>query len=596
MIGPQERTTDIYEEMPGHAKPPLISLPDPDDIESLERDLTGRKKHSLRFKILHNILLLLGFKKFLNGLTEEALEGLLRRTDLRQLGQPALSVSATVNLADDPRDVSPIERTATILLAARQLHGEIRSGSLASDCYRDQPLEMGQYPNLFATSLIWNGGRKPRFFKSTDTTHFNLVVGRRFYSLDVGNETSEASIASLAEGLNGVVERTKRNPLGPDETSLGLLSCANPRTQRKAFRIMQKKELNRKNLEVLRHSVLTICLDLDHMPETDSEAAHIAHSQNLQNRWHHSSLQLVIFGNSKACAIFKFDAALDGNIMMRGAAEIQKRAVCLDLHSPKTSTETSIPSVTELTYKINKPCIIKAGKEVRLHMDNQTPTFYLPEIGRHFFQAHSVDAISAFMLSLHMTIFHFTGKAAMVEQAVTMSKFRCMGLTTANTTTPETKSFTEYVSKNDIHSEKAWELMQSALESQKQACRHARRALPFSQLIPLFLASLRGFKKINKLVFAVTRMLLGIKWSSDVIVSHPAIFPEATMLGRPGARLPYLNYFGLHYRMEEDNITITMMPSIHWSISNAELISVLEKKLETLKSIILDVHADNDKS
>jgi len=74
-----------------------------------------------------------------------------------------------------------------------------------------------------------------------------------------------------------------------------------------------------------------------------------------------------------------------------------------------------------------------------------------------------------------------------------------------------------------------------------------------------------------------------VKQTTDSNPSHA----EAPMLGRPGVRLPYLKYFGLHYRIDDEDITITMMPSIDWSIPNAEFISILEKELNRLKEIII---------
>jgi len=582
----QERSKDLYEEMPGYQKPPLIPLPDPDDTESLEWDLEGTKTHSIRFKILKSVLLALGFKKFQQRLTENGLENLLRRTNLRRLGQSPLTISATVNLLDDPRKISAIERAATLLLASRQLHTEIRSGIFAPDKYRGQHLEMGQYPNLFATSTIWGRGRKQQIFKSTDMSHFNLVIGRRFYSLEVGEEESELSINSLLETLHEVVEQAKRNPLGPDEPSLGLLSSAKTTTQRKAFRILQKGEKNRETYQALRHSVLTICLDLDHMPASDAEAAHIAQSENLCNRWHQSSLQMVVFGNAKACTIFRFDACLDGNTMMRGAAEIQKRAAIMGIPSQKSPFESNFPSAHELGYTMQKTHAQKAWTDVRTILDNQQSTFEIKNIGSHFFRHHKVDAVPAFVLALHMATWHFTGKSARIEQLLSMSKYRCMGLSTVMVTNPEMTRFTEYMQSSDIQNEKARALLLAAIETQTQDCRTARSDLPFSQLIPLFLNSLQGWQRIIKIVFAATHLLLGIKWSSDVILSHPAIFPETPMVGRPGVRLPYVSYFGLHYRLMDESIMLTMMPSLDWKISNAEFISLLEKKLNQVADVI----------
>ncbi|MEJ2698770.1 MAG: choline/carnitine O-acyltransferase [Desulfuromonadales bacterium] len=554
-------------------------------MESLELDLTGPGTRGPALRILHAVLSIVGFRKFQQGLSEDRLEGFLRRCDLRQLGQCAPAISATVNLVDDPREISPIERAATLLLAARQLYSDIRSGALTPDRYRGQALEMGQYPNLFATSIVWEGWR-PRIFKSTDTVHVNLAIGRRLYSLDVGELEAELSIDALREALSELAERARRSPLPADEPSIGLLTCAKTGTQRKAFRLLQKESKNRQALQSLRHSLFTLCLELEHLPETDAEAAHMAHSENLCNRWHHSSLQLVVFGNAKASAIFKFDACIDGNTMMRGAAEIQKRAARFALRTPAHLPLSGCPVSTELRCRIDKSLVQRARKDVQSILDNQKATFEIRNIGRLFFETRNVDPVPAFILALHMTIAHLTGKTARIEQQLALSKYRCMGLTTAVVTTPEMAGFTKYAAGNDVQPDKARALMEAAIDSQKQACRKARSHLPFSQLIPLFTTSLEGVKKIYVGVIVVACKLLGVKWFSEVIVSHPSIFPEASMLGRPGVRLPYLDYFGLHYRMLDESIIVTMMPSLKWDIPNAEVIAVLERNLHRLKEII----------
>jgi len=587
MSTPRERTRDLYEELPGCARPPLISLPDPDDLESLERDLQGAKTHSLSFKTLRAVLNFLGFKKFQQSLTEDKLEGLLRRYDFRRINECAPALSATVNLADDPRGISPVERAATLLLAARQFYSEIRSGALVPDKHRGEVLEMGQYPNLFATSTIWEGrSRRPRIFKSTDTAHVIIAIGRQLYSLDLGELESGLSVGSLQEALRELVERAGNNPLHADEPSLGLLTCAKYETQRKAFRFLQKVGENRQTLQMLRHSVLTLCLDLDQMPESDGEAAHMAHSENLCNRWHHSSLQLVVFGNAKACAIFKFDACIDGNAMTRGAAEIQKRAARFPLQSQASPSVPVLPAATLLRCQIAPVHIRRAWKDVRSILDNQKATFEIRGVGRLFFKTCNVDPIPAFILALHLTFVHLTGKSARIAQMLTLSKYRCMGLTAAVVTTPEMKSFSQYMTGNEVRPDQAFALMLAAIDAQIEECRKARSHLPFSQLIPLFSYSLRGIRKIYGVVIVFTCWLIGIKWAAEVIVSHPSFFPEAPMLGRPGVRLPYVKYFGLHYRMLDDSIIVTMMPSLDWSIANAEVMSVLKKKLQDLKEMI----------
>lgn len=584
----QERTKNLYEQIPGCPAPPLISLPQADDIESLVRDLTGTERKSLRFSLFHAILTILGLKQFQENLTEEQLETLLRQTDLRRLGQCAPVVSASVNLADDPRDLSPFDRAVTLIYGARNLYDAIQSGTFSPDMHGEQCLEMGQYPNLFGTSLIWEGKRKPRIFKSRQTSHITVAAGRRLHSLDIGSlEPPDTSFATLKEALCALYVQASKQPLEMNETSLGLLSSATPKTQRKAFQEMGKDPSGFHVLESLRHSFFTICLDLDHHPATDAEAAHIAQSENFSNRWHQSSLQLIVFGNAKACAIFKFDACIDGNTMMRGAAEIQKRAAQFDIPvSQARPTQIKGTSSQELKFKLRKSLNQKAWTDVRSILDNQQATFEITSVGSRFFKEHQVDAVPVFVQALHMAIRHVTGTSARIEQLLTMSKFRCMGLTSVMVSNTAMTRFTEYLRGRDIQKNTAQALLFTAIDTQKQDCRAARSDLPFSQLIPLFLNSLHGWQTLYKGIFAATRIALNIKWSSDVILSHPAIFPEAPMLGRPGVRLPYVNYFGLHYRLMEESITLTMMPSFDWTVSNAEFVTTLEDKLCQIRTLL----------
>ena len=54
------------------------------------------------------------------------------------------------------------------------------------------------------------------------------------------------------------------------------------------------------------------------------------------------------------------------------------------------------------------------------------------------------------------------------------------------------------------------------------------------------------------------------------------------MVGRPGVRLPYAQLFGLHYQIFPDSIVITMMPGIHWQVSNKDLVVELESNLNKI--------------
>ena len=49
--------------------------------------------------------------------------------------------------------------------------------------------------------------------------------------------------------------------------------------------------------------------------------------------------------------------------------------------------------------------------------------------------------------------------------------------------------------------------------------------------------------------------------SGDCFASSLRLLPGISMIGRPGIRLPYLGYYGLHYLIEEERIMIVLMPA-----------------------------------
>jgi hypothetical protein len=58
--------------------------------------------------------------------------------------------------------------------------------------------------------------------------------------------------------------------------------------------------------------------------------------------------------------------------------------------------------------------------------------------------------------------------------------------------------------------------------------------------------------------------------SHDIVISHPRVYDEVRIIGRPGVRLPYLRCFGLHYQILDESIILTWMPALKWRITNAD--------------------------
>jgi len=71
----------------------------------------------------------------------------------------------------------------------------------------------------------------------------------------------------------------------------------------------------------------------------------------------------------------------------------------------------------------------------------------------------------------------------------------------------------------------------------------------------------------------------------EILVSHPTIYEEIPVVGRPGIRLPYVKYFGLHYQIFEDKVVVTVMPGLDWQVPNTEFIQALKSNLDRIMSL-----------
>ena len=581
VMNTEERTKDIYERIPGYPLPPLVPLPPMEELVGL-REL-GIKPSPISRAMIKTFMALTGFNSFYKTLPEN-LEEHLRSSNLRQAGLFALINSASLALADDSRALSPAERAATLIAAAYQFHDDLMSGRLEPDKYKDQVLEMGQYPNLFSTSLTIDRGQA-RLFKSKRTDRITVILDGRYFLLQTGGARPE----QIAAALQTLIDRVKSENQPAVDTSPGPITGSIHGLQLKTFGRLLQNPQNKEAFQKIRHSFLTLCLDLDDHPETYERAAFLTQSRNQHNRWYHASLQIVVFGNAKACTFCNFNAYIDGNPMMRGSAEIQKRATQVELNS--TTDSPALPEPEELKWQISPEVIQQVRRQNQFVLDDQQATFEIPGLGKTFFQQQGLLPVPAFMVILDMAVKQLLGRHAPITQYLSMSKYRYLNLAFANAATPEVTAFTDYVSQPNFDPARAREMLQEAMESQRQAYRQARKYLPQSKIVSLFMATRTSAQKawVTLLLgLAVMKLkFLGLykPENNEIVVSHPDIRPEVPVVGRPGIKLPYIKYFGFHYQIFDDKTVITFMPSPKWKLSNGETFNAIVQNAEKFKKL-----------
>jgi hypothetical protein len=578
-----ERSPDVFEAIPGYPLPPLPPLPAVDDYADFERQ--GFLKHTPTSRaIVGKALRILGYPAFHAKLPQQV-EALLRKTNMRDHMVFGPAYSATVALNDDRRALTAIQRAATMVVAARSLCDDIMRGALPPDEHRGQSLEMGQYPNLFSTSFIVENGRL-QLHKSRCFDQLAVVVDRRIFTLHIG-AAGLRSTTDIARALEDIVVRVRRAPTVLDDEAPGTLSAGDSKTLARSLGILERTPMNARSLASLRNSFVILCLDLDNNPATAADAALITQAGNPANRWYLASLQLVVFGNAKACGICSFSAYLDGNVMMRAAAELYRRAAAAPVERDNRVTGNLVG--VELDWALPHKLVYRAWRDVRRLQVQQQATFKIERIGRKTFEALGIDAVSAFVVALAWATKQIAGDLPNILQLVTVSNFRCVPIGAAVVTTPELRSFVDFMEKEPVDAAHAARLLIASLESQARECRAERQKLSLRWTVEGFLRTRRGLSRVvaRSVTIATVGVLtaLGVLTKDRIVISHPAIYPEVALLGRPGVRLPYVSHYGLHYQMFSDHVILTLMPGQKWTVENAVLVNAVEASLQEVAHI-----------
>jgi len=500
------------------------------------------------------------------------------------------TVAATMALIDAPSLRDPFLRAAAMLKACWDLHSTIRSGQFRPDMYKGQPLEMRQYLNLFGTSIVFDQDMF-RLSKTANVSHVLVLARGKSYILEFAQDANSTSVNAVADALRNVWNLAAADRFESSAAGLGILSSASLEVQAEGLRSILDDPSNVRSYEAVHNTFLTFCLDLEHTPRSDAEAASAAHSRNCANRCFYSSLQLVIFANAKACVICDFNAGIGGNTMFRAAAEIHQRSLQWAARMADPASEPA--RIEEACWKVDQGLLKRAQTDLNQVLDSQQATFELVGYGRDAFASHGLEPVPAFAIAVQLAVLRLTGHFARIRQFVTLARYRSQNVGLASVSTPEMSELMHALMQPDHSETSLRHLIEAALASQKTQYRQARSNMSVARTLFLFRAVQKGMtaRYVELLLGGTFRLLKALKLQepqlppTDIALSHPGLFPEVPVMGRPGIRLPYLQCFGLHYLIWDDRITLTLMPSTKWTIPNAALVAELEACLNLISEL-----------
>ena len=567
---PESRTTDmIYERAPAYtepANPP--SVPSPEDCE---RSLV--EEYGVPPFLAGSLASLSGLNKTVERFRKnpDAFELALRTINTRKPFASFRSLSATSVLQDEDLQSDPLDRAARLVTAAYGFYREIKNGTATQDTFRGRPMEMGQYRNLFGT-CIHPSGTTLDVYKTPRDNYIAVFYEGAAYRVDVADGSGPKSTEEILAALKGIVESRQ----SPEPYPVGVFSGGKPLRRIRNMIALRRHETNRDSLSALSDALFTLCLDLHLEPATYADTAFQAHSGNLGNRWFFSSVQLVVFGNSRASVLNSFSCTLDGNTMARFGSELYQRARAIYIAPREKATA---PKVTKLQWWVPREAWRKTHAEDLREICHQPVYYEIKGMGDKFFRDRNFRPDGIFNLAVFLTAAEFMGYTPNILEHVSLAVHRNMGLNMSGIGTPEARRFVDAVISGSNDS-KTHELLSAALNVHAEQIRRARDVTDTMPLLMLN-ASMTGI--LHK-PFALA--LLQLALDLDIITSQPKRLDGVEFVSRTGACLSYLRVLGLHYHILKDRIVMAIMPSVPQKFAAQAFGPRVEENLKRMADIL----------
>lgn len=511
-----------------------------------------------------------GFTGYLNVLTPSRANEFLDRQSFRVKGTGPHD-SATLVLRDWPHDRDVFRRASGLVMGALTLRSSLRQGTLRCTDRTGSEVEMGQFFNLFGTSLDILGSRHLRRAREGE---IRITVMCRGFAFVVCVGDPQVFSRAAFERVLRLIAKTAAAQASCG--AMGLFSCAGPGLQQQIVEWCKASSpACIDTLNQLADSLFTLCLDTDLSPDSIEHVALAAHC-NSANRWYVSSLQLVAFEGGKGAMLASFNSMLDGNTMMRAAQEVAR---------PPTSSPEATGDYTcsgPLPFGLPSGALRQCQQAVADQFSDGTSIFLLEGIGRTHIRDAGWPASFAFVAAVHATLMLLGFRRLEVKQYVSQECYRHLGVRRVFTSHPEMLAFAAMLAGRPHAGSKVG---RTALEEYERRMTQARRHLPLLTCRQMFDKTRTqwqakrvawSYKLVNWALKAT-----GSVWIPDIrmVISQPRTYPDVLLVGRPGIRSPG-DVVSLHCIVEADNIRLVL--SDRPGFDRQSFVHVLRCSLERL--------------
>ncbi|MBN1439401.1 MAG: choline/carnitine O-acyltransferase [Anaerolineales bacterium] len=560
-----------FEQLDGYPKP--ASLPPLDTLENYVREYSEMAhvpQAAARF-----LFGVSGFTRTLHRLRQDAAyyERVLRDVPARMMVSNAIMFSATAVLADEQPAPDPIDRAARLLAASRSFYADLIGAKFPLDTFHGEPMEMGQYRNLFST-CNYPSGACMGIYKSVEDSYAVVAAGGNFYKLALPPIGTPADVPSLRAALEALAADARGRP---QTVSPGPFSAAAPAQRAAGFTLLRLDPRNRESLEALANAFLVLCLDLDDRPADEEQACRLAQCRNRENRWYLASTQIVVFGNGKASIVFSYICGIDGNVMTRFSSEVRRSSLLLK-ESASRRKKSPRPDVQRLPFSVPAGLARWADSSCRYMLTDERVLFRIRDWGGRELIRRGLRLDSVFNIAMMMAEEQLLGRPPVHVELLTMAKYRYRGLGDATPWSPAVSRLVDPACDADL-GRAAVETLREALEAHHQAIRAGRERFNLSDLMSLHLALAAPWRMPASMI-----LLMKYMSSIDVIVSFPHPSEDVAVVGRIGIRL-LTRLFSLHYETSPESVSVAFMPAQSRPVPAQKAWAALEEALRKIVRI-----------
>ncbi len=500
-----------------------------------------------------------------------------------------LELSGTSLLEDDPNAAGPLERAASLTIAALNVYRTIQKGTVLSSTPMNMPLDYSQFHNEFAGAFVPRNGTL-EFVRHQDTTHICILCRGDVYKLEVLKQGKIISPNLLLRRLRDIADRSvqSENPV-----SVGDLSALKVSGYLEMRKLLSQHPENDASFAELESALFVLALDLDTEPGHDEAAARQVFIENKSNRFYFVPAQIVVLKNRQAGMIHGFSAYLDAFTNILFASWIYTDACYLD--------ETDIPFFDEesegdepepLTFNI--PATLDRETFALGEQWNPEQSIYdIDGVGTNFFKSRRMSADSAVHVAVIWATYRIYKRFPKAFEMLDMKAVRGGTVLLPLVLTREIEKFIHHLEAADgtMSQARSEALLREAVTSHKAVIRATKAGGdPMAILMwsVVFQPRFSGLLRLPIFAFMIFARLNGFS-KPDVMtanLSNIKVRPGVKFTGRPGTTLTRINLFAAHFLVLEDTIRFIFIPAASETGTVKEIHREIGRCLEKIQEIL----------